>query len=144
MPLDNPAHPANPTGAMTETTKMTKELHLKLVAAWWDGELEFFYADCGWKPANRAPHSESDLARYRIRPKPTLRPWKPEEVPVGALIRLRNRKTIHSWLIVGFSSETNFLSFGQARDRSIRDLAGYEHSLDGGATWKPCGVEESQ
>lgn len=52
---------------MDETTKMTKELHLKLVAAWWDGELEFLYADCGWKPANRCPHNESEISRYRIR-----------------------------------------------------------------------------
>ncbi len=144
FPLDSPAPPANPISAMnSQPDKMDKALHLKLVAAWWDGELEASWSS-GWGPARNIPGAYSDPDAYRIRPKPTLRPWKPEEVPVGAVIRLRNRETVHSWMIVGFSSETNCIAIGQAGERDIRDLAQYEHSLDGGKTWSACGVEESQ
>lgn len=123
--------------------KMTKELHLKLVEAWWDGELETHY-NSGWDKSICGPTEHSSPNLFRIRPKPRLRPWKPEEVPVGALIRLRNRETINSWLIVGFSADTGRIAFGTSGDREIGDLADIEHSTDGGRSWKPCGVEESQ
>ncbi len=151
MPLDNPTPPANPISAMNnQPDKMDKALHLKLIAAWWDGELEFLYADCGWKPANRPPHSESEISRYRIRPKPTLRPWKPEEFPCGAAFKhvgfdavkgtgriyLPTIQEDHGVYFPGINSMV-FYSFEEL-------LKAYVHSTDGGKTWKPCGVEESQ
>jgi hypothetical protein len=125
-----------------EPTRMDKDLHLKLVAAWWDGELEFFYAEGGWKTANRTPHSESEISRYRIRPKPTLRPWKPEEVPLGAQIKLKGSKTIRHLLVCTTDHE---IEAGQAF-RGPHKWAFDEcvHSLDNGKTWLPCGVEESR
>ena len=61
---------------------------------------------------------------------PKLRPWKPEEVPLGAHMRCKVRE--HRFLLT------------ETWDNLIRKtwLDEYEHSTDGGKTWKPCGVEE--
>lgn len=133
-----------------EPTKMTKELHLKLVAAYWDGELEFFHAEGGWRAANRAPHSESDLARYRIRPKPTLRPWKPEEVPPLALYwEEAFGKTVDGTKLWAVIIELRSTGFCHSGDYShpislINALGSGFYSTDGGKSWARCGVEESQ
>lgn len=87
---------------------------------------------------------DSHLHKYRIAPEPKLRPWKPEEVPVGALIRLKGNHCQHSWLIVGYAHNEQQIAFGQTGGRSIKDLGNYEHSIDGGKTWAPCGVMEEQ
>lgn len=82
---------------------------------------------------------------YRIAPTPVLRPWKPEEVPVGAQVRAKDA----SWtcLIIGkncddfctpiFNDKNECHSFREA----LEDM---EHSLDNGKTWLPCGVMEEQ
>lgn len=78
------------------------------------------------------------------KPEPRLRPWKPEEVPVGALYKWSG----HVSVILSFSKnkvfylkETgdigwNYLDCGCLEPHCF-------HSTDGGKTWKPCGVEES-
>lgn len=125
---------------------MDKALHLKLVEAWWDGELEF---DCDgkWIKPHYAPDEASNPAHYRIRTKPTLRPWKPEEVPVGALYRRKSQ----AWTAVllpyyeGIVWMIKLESGGKVEgDYPSTCLEAGEHSTDGGKTWKPCGVEESQ
>lgn len=68
---------------------------------------------------------------YRLKPTPTLRPWKADEVPLGAWIRFKDKpqdRHLLSWVS------------GQA-DRDMW-LDEREHSTDGGLNWKPCGVEE--
>lgn len=123
--------------------KMTKELHLKLVEAWWDGELEFLYAEGGWRPANRCPHNESDTARYRIRPKPRLRPWKPEEVPVGAELRSVANRELRCLIVASGKEVLTVVGNTIQHFTFERAFEGGEHSTDGGKTWKPCGVEEA-
>lgn len=68
---------------------------------------------------------------YRIKPTKTLRPWTADEVPLGAWMRSKE------------SNEPRFL-ITQTRDQyyRIQLMSEYEHSLDGGKTWLPCGVEE--
>ena len=62
---------------------------------------------------------------------PKLRPWKAEEVPLGAWQK-RKSEHDHWWVIV----DTTF-------PNTRKDwLANFEHSLDKGATWFPCGMEE--
>lgn len=99
--------------------------------------------DSSWWVPDPAPSWSFRDRDYRVKPQPKLRPWKPEEVPVGAQIR-NNMKT---WvaLIIGrnstsvvtpvFNSYPDCGSFEEA-------LKKYEHSTDGGVTWKPCGVLE--
>lgn len=77
--------------------------------------------------------------RYREAPTPTLRPWKPQEVPVGALLRPKQGSCV--WMIVGKSDEE--LCFSQkSRCSFIYSMLSHEHSLDNGKTWLPCGVME--
>ena len=87
------------------------------------------------------------------RPKPKekkLRPWKPEEVPVGALVRRIGINDTRA-LILGLDEVDGRLDAGilwpgrngiQIRDSFEACLLINEHSTDGGKTWKPCGVEE--
>lgn len=69
---------------------------------------------------------------YRIKPQPTLRPWTMEEVPVGALIRL---KRTSGWTGTITGKATWECQFSIV-------ISEYEHSTDGGKTWNPCGVVE--
>lgn len=60
---------------------------------------------------------------------PKLRPWTVEEVPLGAWMREVRVKQIR--MIINTMNEV--------RRKDWLDF--YEHSTDGGKTWKPCGVE---
>lgn len=78
---------------------------------------------------------------FRLAPEPPAkryRPWKPEEVPVGAQIRaigLRWRGLILSVCANGeIHCMTGFIPAEHA-------LANHEHSINNGKTWLPCGVE---
>lgn len=77
---------------------------------------------------------------------PKLRPWKPEEVQLDAWYRKRNDG---EW---GRVSST-FISSGTRYIRLFTGMVGmtyhcpelltdFEHSIDGGKTFHPCGVEE--
>lgn len=68
---------------------------------------------------------------YRIKPTITLRPWTADEVPLGAWGRNPQYPKTR-WLIDRTSSEENRIDWCKS----------YEHSTDGGVTWKPCGVVE--
>jgi hypothetical protein len=70
---------------------------------------------------------------YRIKPTPTFRPWTADEVPLGAWLRDKSDKAGRRLLICAYEEE-----------HRIHWLINHEHSTDGGKTWKPCGVEESQ
>lgn len=86
-----------------------------------------------------------NVCDYRIKPEPKLRPWKPEEVPVGALVRRKCYRFAHNLII----SRDDGGAFGFIEDNTglkwiDKGLHGdFEFSTDGGKTWKPCGVEES-
>ena len=68
---------------------------------------------------------------YDYRIKPTLRPWTADEVPLGAWMRSK-RNPQDRMLIHWVSSQC---------DREMW-LDKNEHSIDGGKTWKECGVYE--
>lgn len=79
---------------------------------------------------------------------PKLRPWKPEEVPVGALIR-GSRYGVR--VILGCGSDTDcefkYVLYiggnGKIAGDSLEGCLRYrEHSTDFGKTWRPCGVLE--
>lgn len=82
-----------------------------------------------------------DRSKYRIKPTPTLRPWKPEEVPVGAVVRLRGTSG-QCWLILSQCDGAVRTSFGV---RDVHDLrVRYEHRWpqEPDTAWRPCGGEE--
>jgi hypothetical protein len=96
-----------------------------------------------WKDAS-TPMWDS-LLDYRIKPYSPLRPWKPEEVPVGALIRgkyqLDTRTTILAvWfdvITIPLREKLSYLQLDEA-------LGNWVHSLDHGKTWLPCGLMEEK
>ena len=69
---------------------------------------------------------------YRIKPTTKLRPWTADEVPLGAQVRSKSYHPDHRSMII------------QSGNSLTREgwLTCYEHSTDGGVTWKPCGVVE--
>ena len=79
--------------------------------------------------------------QWRVKPTPTLRPWKPEEVPVGASVR--NKSTRSRYLITDWNCAAPFVIKVSGIDYTFKVmLDNYEHSLDHGKTWLPCGVVE--
>ena len=75
------------------------------------------------------PCWDFDNCDYRIKPTAKLRPWSADEVPLGAWMRFK--KVIDDRSVLAWTSTQ--------RDRDIW-LDEREHSIDGGLTWKPCGV----
>jgi hypothetical protein len=76
-------------------------------------------------------------------PKPTLRPWRLEEVPIGAQFR-HTPTGEHRWTIVGCNSGAIFTS-NPVKSQFELDSLPHSlcvHSIDGGKTWHPCGVLE--
>lgn len=80
---------------------------------------------------------------------PTLRPWKPEEVPVGALLK----SSVGEYIIMGRNScgykntDTSMYVEISAQNNirggwQIFNTVGSQYSLDHGKTWQPCGVME--
>jgi hypothetical protein len=80
---------------------------------------------------------------YRLALTPKLRPWKPEEVPVGAVLRWKNMP-LKRVLITGTDGEHVFGAFTYSLNKATHAevFEKYEHSNDGGKTWLPCGVME--
>ena len=77
-----------------------------------------------------------------------LRPWKPEEIPVGALLRPLPINPVN-WDMFLITARSSILAKGYiiygTRSEYIdveRLIGQFEHSTDNGETWKPCGVEE--
>ncbi len=86
--------------------------------------------------------------RFRIAPEPPAkryRPWTPNEVPVGGLFRKKGFAGVSLILSNGASRESGVSYVGwdnQFAKVLYQDaLSFYEHSIDGGKTWLPCGVE---
>lgn len=123
---------------------MTKELHLKLVEAFWDGKLEFCREGDWWVKSECGPAAHSDPSVWRIRPTPKLRPWTAEEVPVGSVVKYKHNTSGSSR---GIILHTNGLMVWTSFDPVIAKefsflLDQMVYSVDSGFTWLPCGVEE--
>lgn len=89
---------------------------------------------------------------YRIKPEPKCRAWKPEEVPVGAVIRYKGHATGSNRSLI-IDVDTNGMISDGTRPEHGRKHSYYtcnsafakcEHSLNNGRTWLPCGVKEDQ
>lgn len=74
-----------------------------------------------------------DEFEYRIKPEPKLRPWTEDEVPLGAWMRFK--RNTQDRVLIGW------VSVQADRDLWLHER---EHSIDGGKTWLPCGVEETK
>lgn len=84
---------------------------------------------------------------------PKLRAWKPEEVPVGCLLRVipavaKSKEWHHymvstiicaSYISITYCGGTD----GMKHQQPLWFLNNLEHSIDGGKTWLACGVLEA-
>ena len=109
----------------------TKEA-IRVMQAFVDGkEVECWHRGLeGWDTTSN-PSWNWVNCTFRIKPTATLRPWTADEVPLGAVMRHKTDVSYRS-LIGSTSTEA-------ARSEWLKDR---EHSIDGGVTWKPCGVVE--
>jgi len=107
---------------------------IKVMQAWADGkEVEKrLHGKIDWEPHD-SPQWDWTWNNYRIKPTAKLRPWTADEVPAFSLMRQKASPN-HEWLLMAVGNDDIRSDF----------LNNYEHSTDGGKTWKPCGVEEVQ
>ena len=109
--------------------EQTKEA-IRIMQAFVDGkEVEHWYYEM-WVKIH-VPRWDWGNTEYRIKPTPTFRPWTADEVPLGAWMRMKSDRE-YRFLI------SNTESFS-GREHWLED---FEHSTDGGKTWKECGVME--
>ena len=115
---------------------------LPIIHAWADGKT--IQMRCGtedWRDCVDVGLTQP-ASDYRIKPEPNLRPWKPEEVPVGALLQGKGRE--HGWRAVISYASGNIVK-GEGISLTLDSVfTWHEHSLDGGKTWLPCGVMEDE
>lgn len=117
---------------------------LSLIQAFVDGK-EVELKVCGqWMRINASPDFNSKLEDYRIKPEPKLRPWKPEEVPIGGVAIRHNNTQSKPGTILEITGNTIYIwDCGRSFPVSLETLCkNYTHSLDHGKTWLPCGVLE--
>ena len=121
--------------------------YLPLIQAAAEGKTIQYCMGGDWADANGSLEFTSPSDCYRIKPEPRLRPWKPEEVPVGALINMVGVWLSASIILCADEAGIAVSGFGCTPRFSFEELTKtdrrtFTHSLDGGKTWLPCGVEE--
>lgn len=104
-------------------------------------DLEDGWIDCREDGYPKFMSGDLNPSHYRVKPTPKIRAWNPEEVPVGASIKLKGGArrslisccggSLHEFYIL----EGHYITCNDALEK-------YVHSTDFGKTWKPCGVEE--
>ena len=123
-------------------TKEQIEQNAEAYRAWLEGkEVQYYSASQGWAELRNFNSIYANTS-IRIKPAPKLRPWRAEEVPVGALIRNES-----NWIGAILARSDKQILTTQGSDLEWESfesaLACYTHSIDHGKTWHPCGVIES-
>lgn len=89
------------------------------------------------------PSWQWGVANYRVHPDDlnpkALRPWRPEEVPLGAQFRIYGAHGYRSIALAVRPSEHGVRFYDVVVTTELL-LSDHQHSLDGGRTWLPCGV----
>jgi hypothetical protein len=112
---------------------------IRVMQAYVDGkEVQTMY-DEKWQTTNIHSWNWFDC-NYRIKPTATLRPWTADEVPLGCILKTKSTNSV--WLLIGRNNVGEILIAGDNYQSPEWLLREYEHSIDGGKTWLPCGVVE--
>ncbi len=97
-----------------------------------------------WTTLYTPAFEQSNLLEYRIKPEKKYRPWKPEEVPVGAMIHW-NSSTKHTYLIYSHYSDEGKVGIFKRdgiKTYEYETLFKYCSWSRDGKTWQPCGVKQ--
>ena len=91
--------------------------------------------------------SNAESVLRRIHPEdlnpPQYRAWKPDEVPVGALLKVKHDHMVYLILAGGnlINGNVRVCEDNRITTHSLAHVFNnYEHSIDNGKTWQPCGV----
>ena len=146
-----PATTSKPSNrkATDMTPKISIDEQVEAFKAWKRGEAVQWWCIDEWLLLN----SMSAICCgtiIRRNPAPKLRPWRPEEVPIPCAVRRKcyaaSGQVFH-WLVTFVGVGGIQLGNPSAENREASDFQKladkFEHSTDGGKTWKPCGVEEA-
>lgn len=84
--------------------------------------------------------------QWRIKPEPPqpkFRAWEPDEVPVGCIVSLKHDTArISKSVLFHCNGVMVWTGFDVLNPNTLNDaLKWWDHSIDGGKTWRPCGVE---
>lgn len=90
-----------------------------------------------WYDLDVQANFDSGPSDYRIIEPPKLRPWKPEEVPVNCIVRVKG--ALWWFVCLGVNTTGMLLRNNEPTWEALLEF--YEHSIDGRKTWLPCGVE---
>ena len=121
------------------------------VQAWIEGKsVDVKYVDAsefekfGTAEEDFCPNFQSEEHQWRPSPIKKLRPWKAEEVPLGAHIRPKGEPEYRSLIISAGPDGLDLIDeHGSWQRRNYAFfLRDGEYSVDNGQTWLPCGVEE--
>ncbi len=92
------------------------------------------------------PNFANRCIQWRIKPEPPqpkYRVWKPEEVPVGCIVSLKHDTArISKSVLFHCNGVMVWTGFDVLNPNTLDDaLKWWDHSTDGGKTWRSCGVE---
>ena len=142
---------------MSENNQYNQYPSAEVYLAWQEGkEIEYFFTG-KWNDVYKGLFVE--FLKYksiyfgvplRIKKEKTFRAWKPEEIPVGAMIRNQENKTdkyhLEGLILSRFGAWVwTSLSNSLSKDEKSTEYMfknNYQYSQDGGKTWQICGVEE--
>ena len=105
------------------------------------------HSDDSWETVHHMLDNEGTVVlqyEYRLKTEPKLRPWTPNEVPVGALIRCKG--TVGSILILAATENHTIIVPSLSTGGHVNaewpnsSVLNNEYSTDQGKTWQPCGV----
>lgn len=125
------------------TPTVSDEEQAAAFLAWKRGEpCEFLNILDQWMPLDENTWLKKSNS-IRRKPAPKLRPWKPEKVPLESWFRniqseglFRLVSVRKTYVLMGFNAKEGS---EHTYESLLRNM---EHSIDGGKTWKPCGVIE--
>ncbi len=92
-----------------------------------------------------------DSVTAREFPAPKLRPWRAEEVPVGAVLRVLGTDSRGKYIITQVSDGVVYIGLDKTASRAVHldwfdddDQWCWPHEQFDAAAWKPCGVLETE
>lgn len=116
-------------------TRQEWKERLHLIQAFAEGKRVQKLLAKGWTDMDGEPCFDADIKNYRIAQEPTYRPWKPEEVPVGAVVRHKDNSIVRHVIV---ACTNDIVWTGPSARYSLPNMLANWTMADG----SPCGVKE--